>query len=527
MLTLATVLHYPIFTDEISFKIIYSRYFLDSGKAIFLWPQCNTEFTDRFPISFLPFRILESFLFQDLTNPLKIRWFGVLYFCLYLLLICFIVDLLFKNKKKWSFGKTLILSLGLNSLGTLPITLSYNRPESPMVLFLFIVVLIPLLHERFPFFAKKFHFLSLAIIIISSAGFVSYHPKGLFFVPVFCVAILLISRGVKDKIVTLMILTGVIVTSFSFWNKQYACPMDQKTYQSINSVGMSQLSPATSVSSKTVQFFNNFISSQHYLHQIVFPFTTMEKAGLRQGTVLGWGWRLWNRLIEGAIIGLGLSIVLATYFIFRSWFRLKENDFKGWLFLALILSLVAHLGVTTRKAFYDNALIFPTFFLLSLLGLNSFPRKLNGTVLNILSITVLLLASGSSLFFLYGFSPMVDVWKQGGAVPDEYFLTSGYNHSETNNRVRKLASRCGISPDARPFHLVVDEISYPSFWQSREPFIAIQIFFVGQKQMDLDATIFLRLKRSAGFIGQCKYLSKELSHLVTQEKDLCCIPSFV
>lgn len=127
--------YYPIFTDEITFKIIYSRYFLDSGKAIFLWPQCKTEFVERFPLSFIPFRIIDSLLFQNLTNPLKIRWFGVLCMCCYLLLFFCLSSYFFKDKKYWNAQKSIILVVGLNCLGTLPFVLVLSRPESMMILF--------------------------------------------------------------------------------------------------------------------------------------------------------------------------------------------------------------------------------------------------------------------------------------------------------------------------------------------------------------------------------------------------------
>src|SRR4249920_795340 len=68
----------PIYSDEIVWKIMQARYFLDHGLVTNAFPQCGPSFLLPPPLTHLPARILDAALYQDLSHPLKLRVLGVL-----------------------------------------------------------------------------------------------------------------------------------------------------------------------------------------------------------------------------------------------------------------------------------------------------------------------------------------------------------------------------------------------------------------------------------------------------------------
>ncbi|NBX81490.1 hypothetical protein EBQ90_00135, partial [bacterium] len=89
--------HLPIFTDEVAWKIASSRYQVDQGLSVSLLPLCSAKaFLTKVPSVFVPAALLESFLYQDLSNLIKLRWYGSISLALFFLsvfVLCYIVNL--------------------------------------------------------------------------------------------------------------------------------------------------------------------------------------------------------------------------------------------------------------------------------------------------------------------------------------------------------------------------------------------------------------------------------------------------
>ena len=69
----------PIYIDEVGWKILHARYFLDKHVSVTLFPQCRTSFSLSRPLVFILPSFFESFIYGDLTNLLKLRIGSLLY----------------------------------------------------------------------------------------------------------------------------------------------------------------------------------------------------------------------------------------------------------------------------------------------------------------------------------------------------------------------------------------------------------------------------------------------------------------
>jgi hypothetical protein len=72
----------------------------------------------------------------------------------------------------------------------------------------------------------------------------------------------------------------------------------------------------------------------------------------------------------------------------------------------------------------------------------------------------------------------------------------------------------------------MDEISYPSFWNSSQPYFALFIFWIDSETGDKGIENFLKVRNSSGFIGTCRYLPPELESKASKDRELCCLPHF-
>jgi len=69
----------PVYTDEFGSKWGSARAFLDDGKAQLLNISCRADPTVRWPPLWMPARWLDALMYEDLSQPTKLRAFGFVY----------------------------------------------------------------------------------------------------------------------------------------------------------------------------------------------------------------------------------------------------------------------------------------------------------------------------------------------------------------------------------------------------------------------------------------------------------------
>jgi hypothetical protein len=89
-----------------------------------------------------------------------------------------------------------------------------------------------------------------------------------------------------------------------------------------------------------------------------------------------------------------------------------------------------------------------------------------------------------------------------------------------------LAAQCGIQNPIEKKHLVVDDLTYPYFIKTVEPYHAVYVLGWWGRMSIENPEEFLKKKSSAGLLSQCKWLPEPLLNKAIRDHDLCCLPAF-
>jgi len=526
----------PIFTDEISYKIMFSRFFLESGLSLnpSLTPQCTNQFTIHIPAIFLPARIFESVVYQDLTEPLKLRIFGIFYFLLIIVLSVVFSHHRLKNNFRWSKCHTLIWVIGFYSLGLLPLFMAQNRPESPILIsFLLTMNLYFYKTNTANKMSGGLNTILSIFFFIFYFTFLSYHIKAVLFVPVFIVMALGFS---KKKLVILLFWVVIIYgakSSFDYWGSMLSCPQNKELHAEWEKMGFGVLPTKFNFSNLISARIANIHRSIYYLNYLKFEGSSWlfyhppeENQKIVSDSLRFLIFRIWNKSFYTLLLVLGVFLVLSFGRALVGIYTDRRVSLDFMISVTIACCLVALLATAYRKANYEVPLIFAMFFIL----LTQLVAKINNDKYSHLirgSLYLLFfLALTSQAILLLNYNHLIPEWKRGGIPPGGIFELSGHHYGAVNDQLIGLAQKCKFAPSNNLKHLVLDENSYPAFWMTREPYHANFLFnFCGKIKLSKPFE-FLVQKESAGFIGLCRYLPADLWPFAIKERDFCCIPAF-
>jgi len=522
----------PIYVDEIAYKILNARYFLDKTVSITVYPQCRPSFNQSKPTIFLLLSLLESLIYGELTNLLKLRIGSLFYLALIFYLLYAITHHSLKDVPNWNKTKSLIWIFCLHSLGLSPFFMILNRPELPMLLSILVVYLVQLKIFDKPYInisPKSFAVFSYLFALIT---FYFYHPKALLFLPVFVVACCFIFESLAQKLSATVLTFYVASQNYNSWRYQYTCPLDSKLNMGLNEIAISKIDYLHNLWELFFKLTKNLIGSKHLIVSSVFSgggysfIPNLGTNGVINDITTATLFKLWNYSFYLLFVILGWQIIKALCICFHPKNLKLNKQMKNCTFLALLFSLLLICSGTYRKPVYDNTLIFPIFFLCALFSLSLLPQESKNKVVEFIFRFIIVLFFSSSLILLGSFSKFRENFLRGGPIDGIMFGHSGFNSGIVNQRVQNLALKCGIDSKSKLTHLIVDEISYPSFWNSTEPYFAIFIFWMDSDSRDKGIESFLKTRNSSGYIGRCRYLPPHLESKALRDQEICCLPHF-
>jgi len=518
LLTLYLCAYVPIFTDEINIKVISARYFLDSGIAMTLHPTCVPEFTEKVPLLFAPFRMIESLLYQDLSNPLKLRWMGIFQ---YLLLIALSARIF-----SGAVASPLLWSIAIFTFGQLPFTMVLNRPEIPMALLIVILLILAASAERNRGapgeVSRPPEVLGPLIVLFISAWLLSFHPKALFLSPLLFAVSLRIGRRPLTRGLLLAGITCEIVLSALAWQKPLACPLDPERRAVFATSAASFLFGGAGFRDGVAQLLENLYNSRLYFRNISFSFFKLgyDRVYLpAAGQNLVGNGEVW-RLVFAAL-NYSFFFLMGVLGIGSLWLTIKGR--KNVLLLGCFFTLVPFLLFPTRKAMYDFGLIFPLFIFWVVLAARTLASEKLARITPALTVAVVFLSLVSQIILLVCYGGYREAWSKGGRIPGIRFAVSGFQSEVTREKVHRLGEKCGIFPVASNYHLVTDDVTYPFFSQGKIPYYDIFVLSLGPEAAQEKAIKFLQERKSSGFIGDCGYLPSRLSGSAPNDSGICCV----
>ena len=517
----------PIYTDEITYKIIQARYFIDGFVNITLLPQCGPSFTATVPFFMIPARMMDAWLYEDLSNPMKLRVIGignVLIWCVALLALlprCMATQL----DRKFLIA-LIVCFLGI---GALPYVVMYNRPESVLLWCFSLAIIAPLYFQNARSRGAQYAFSAFFVFI--SAEVVAVHPKSLLFMPLLMTSAFFLIKPYKLKAIICGCMLYFAGAGYSYWISRTICPNDAE-YEQISRMQLIPLSNLLTDPIHTVlAYLSNAVGSAQYFWHLRLGNVYGHVGWLPPNDAPDWLLSIVNVAIFTLFKALILALVVAVISSLIAALRRKGEDqlsVRRFAVTAACLVSLAALGTTQGvKNFYEAGLVVPLIGLLLILNVR-FAGSLQQIMWKGFAGAVVLVSMVSQFTLWLSFVPVARSAPAGYQGEDQWAVSfSGYETLKPT--IVRAASACNIAPKDPLKHLVIDDLTYPVFQQSFQPFHITYLSKVGGPDWKAHASgkIFELLKtyRSDGVIVGCQSLPADMRRRATQSGEFCCISS--
>jgi hypothetical protein len=493
---------YPIYSDEFEWKLISSRFFLDQGKLIYLFPACLNSYVADTPLSWYPGRILDGLIYQGTHANALLRYLGLIQY----IILIFLFWQIAKIQSKLNSVKSFLLVVSFFSIGVLPILMIINRPEQPLLLYVTICVYLSVYQTHKPCrFLTNSVFVTLLFCVLSNL-IITTHPKGIYLLPVVFVAYRQIVKSFVYLFVFLGITFWTVIQTIHVWSTRTTCSESPWLEELVKSFTLNPVKIFSEPELFLLQISKNIIRFYTYIQQMLFS-TNYQSQWLPSLTASNSiNYVLW-------IINSLCWISIATIFGTVGYRFVKKTFNKVWacnqLGIALIFSVILVTVMQIAKNFYESALILPLLFLILLFLIHPQDETCRKFISQVALPILLVIGCISSYTRYILFIDHLPEWK------------SASQERATNQlHIENFAqNQCGINTFASG--LVVDRQTYPTFW--KHPFPVFISGLTGWYGTGTDYKITLNRLGSDGLVAMCTALPKELRDIGKEDSGVCCI----
>ena len=524
LVTFGMSIFVPIYSDEVTFKIYQSRLFHDGLVNITLFPQCGA-FTTAPPWYMMPARVIDAVVYGELHNPLLLRVAGIATFLGWLgLALVLLRGALAVRLERLTLAGTAASFLGL---GILPLLLVLNRPEQVLLIGLTMVLLAPFVARENA--SATYEALAATLGVCLLTLLLAVHPKVVLFFPLVVVGLFIIVRRFWIRAAALAALAYFGGASYSYWTARQSCPGDAQFAEALKAQFL-QPSLLTSHPAKFLrQLAANAWEARFYVGNLRF----------RDAYPAKW---LPSHLVPDPLAGavniglLAVALALALLTTLAVLSLVQESRREGGVSRRLLVvgsclaSLLGLVLLQNEKSFYDSALLVPLAGLTAIVAIpQSWYREFVSEGRR-LSAGLMGMALVSQVVLWAFLGPRIQgELLHGGYLRGQPNAFSAVGFEQVRTQILEAAGRCGIHPEDRPSHLVVDDLTYAVFVDSYQPFHIKYLRRGGPDLWNVNARPvgqvvgMLREWRSGGIVVGCHMLPKELPAVATGA--FCCIPS--
>ena len=502
------LLVFPIYADELEWKIINSRLLLDSGKLNYIFPECSKGLLLDPPISWYPARFLDAILYSDMTNPQILRYWSIGIFLAIVLYCAWFVR--FSLKPDIGYAAISGAVLAPLSLGVLPFLLVMNRPEQGLVAAIAVVCTLPSIIASRKLTTLQTWVIALLFVLLSWM-IVGTHVKGIFILPALLLAAFLSVKNWGPRLVVLAAASFGAIETYRLWAVRTDCPESPFLMQVFHAQGMSPTDLRAGLAPFLKNVARNILSFTEYLRNAGFQQEYQNQwlptAKIPQNPVE----TIVNASVPVfAVIGLMIVIIAFASSAMRA-VRTRTLPDRGPLMaISLLACLTCIAGFQSGKNFYETALILPTLVVAVILVLTG--SALPIAVLNSgrkLIAVISIVAFAGQLAIASRFYPELSDWQHTLDVREQ-----------TQSRIRNLMGRCGIQTEAATKHVLVDDFTYTVLWPTQEPYLLPYLY--GWWATGIDAAGVIRDRNIRAAVGWCPLVSREIWSFVVSDDRYCC-----
>lgn len=520
----------PLYTDEVVWKLTQGRYFHDGGRTGIAFATCSAK-SFYSPWLLTPFRIFDSFIYQDIAGPGAIRNIGV-----GLAIGCGgLIWLLLRRALPANVTNQFLLCLvvAFATLGAMPFLLVLNRPEQVLLIgtMLFALpVLLGSVSGRRPLVGD----VGIAVWLMLFVGyFFSSHPRAVFGLPL---ALLFINHLFVRK--KLAVAVGVAASVLCFvslrdWGVRSKCddPL---------------ISRGLALDSIQVAFAQGelFDFGLHLLWRLIsnpakFFYFSVPRLDNPAGEtlippVVSLAAVLASGLTEAVLAVLVIAGAVAFLKLMGRAVRLRRITAREWVLVSLWGFYAFSLISRGTRNVYEAALMVPVMVVASLGSLWVARDLLEGWIgavklrwLGRWGFRTLIGASVISQMVVIGhYVPYAaGAWSVPGYIEGRRLSISAVGYDAVRPQILATARMCGIEPTQQSRHPILDELTVFAMQPVFQPVVALYIEEGGWGTGIQDYRAYLRNIGSAGMVVGCQWVPTQLRSSAIRNGAFCCVPA--
>jgi hypothetical protein len=503
---------FPIYPDEPDWKLVQDHLLIDHFKLIYLFPFCTSSYLQNVPWTWIPSRIFESLIYQDLRNIQKLRYLGIFGFIAWSMIAAKV--LLDPLKAKLSYFIRLILLWSCFSIGFLPLILVLSRPEQLLLFYLALLLLVWQFRENTSaqsYSWQKHLGYSILVVLLSWAA-MSVHPKAVYFIPAMLVVL---HRSVRGVLIKLTMSSCILFSGFEtikLWSARLNCPENPVVQTFLQGLSVNptllfkdrkSFSSASFENFKSVKIYWNHITFSNLIHQGNFLPDTRQVASAI------------DKILDYMpLVFIVVGVLFFSFFLIgalkKGSINLKRYFYEILVMASLLLFIFCDFAFQNYKNFYEIGILWPVLLFLFFIGCRSFLKDVDVKIIKSLIGFIFILSTLNSGAILLRYLE----WQPNWSAVEKGFQN---NYSAVSN----LAQRCGIDVKTAS-NLVLDAASFPAMSMTATPVMWSYIFgYYGFHEDPLKVVDALHLSY---FIGACDPLPKKYDALIIRDGlGYCCV----
>lgn len=504
--TLWMVFYFPVYTDEIFWKLMIARLETDHGKLVYLFAQCSEGQWIDAPLTWYPAMSINSWLYEDASQPWRLRVYGWFFF----LVLLTLWTCLLKHRTGLGVTDAFLAVSAFLSVGVLPFLLVYARPEQPLLLLITLSLLVTVYKapaNRLSWPIGLLVALSFALVATLLAAI---HPKSMFLFPILMV---LAWRQLKSRLLLVLLVLILGWTAYDtsqVWQLRTTCPEFPGLMSTLRGL---TLQPGGLLSNpllfiqqgwSNVLDFGAYVRSIHFQDQYVADWLPAGKGGV-----------ISTQARSVANILLWIPLLAAVLVIASNWLfeRRPRGRIDLLLWFSILLSLASIVVLQTQKNFYEVSIVWPLVLLLAIFSFGRPVSESNREGVRIIIAVLMLVALISGILREERFGEFVSGWRQARLQQVEMI-------DHQNQGLRDFARKeCGIKGSAQ--RLVLDKDTYQAFWNHEQPIFLD--YASGWWAAESNVRETFRKRRVQGLVALCTNIAEPDRSRAIEFGSYCCI----
>jgi hypothetical protein len=216
----------PVYTDEVGWRL-QERAGIDGGVDRMYNDICGANTIAVPPFFMLPFRYFSAWLNLTFPDPLYVRLVGVFCAGLWAFMFKSLIGIVAASRQQQA--NLTAISFGLLGMGLLPWFLVWSRPEHPILLASTAALLIAGYVHRTDEIRSIPAWLPPLVVVPLAIAAMSYHMKGILFLPLFCTCAFFAAKGKSAEAARFFAIIAICLCgamAANYWVGRFSCPGD-------------------------------------------------------------------------------------------------------------------------------------------------------------------------------------------------------------------------------------------------------------------------------------------------------------